>query len=61
MKIGVPAETLTDERRVALVPGVIGLLVKSGHEILVEEGAGGQGGLPGSGIPRSGRRPGCQP
>lgn len=46
MKIGVPAETLTDERRVAMVPGVLGPLVKGGHEILVQEGAGDRAGYP---------------
>ncbi|MDZ4699590.1 MAG: Re/Si-specific NAD(P)(+) transhydrogenase subunit alpha [Rhodothermales bacterium] len=38
--IGVPAETATDERRVALVPEVVGRLVKKGMEIIVEAGAG---------------------
>ncbi len=39
MKIGVPKESASGERRVALVPEVVGKLAKS-HEILVERGAG---------------------
>ena len=40
MIIGVPRETLAGETRVALVPGVIGLLTRDKHEVLVERGAG---------------------
>jgi NAD(P) transhydrogenase subunit alpha len=40
MKIGVPRETFADERRVALVPGVIASLKAKGAEVLVESGAG---------------------
>ena len=40
MKVGVPVETAPGERRVALVPDVAGRLVKAGHEVLVEKGAG---------------------
>ena len=36
MKIGVPKETAQGELRVALVPEVVGKLVKAGHEVLVE-------------------------
>ncbi|MEZ4701721.1 MAG: Re/Si-specific NAD(P)(+) transhydrogenase subunit alpha [Rhodothermales bacterium] len=38
--IGVPAESAADERRVALVPEVVGRLAKKGMEIIVEAGAG---------------------
>lgn len=40
MRIGVPKEAFTEERRVALVPGLIPPLVKGGHEVLVESGCG---------------------
>lgn len=40
MKIGVLKETAANERRVALTPDVAGRLVKSGFEVIVEQGAG---------------------
>lgn len=40
IKIGIPRETATGERRVAIDPFVIGRLLKLGVEILVEKGAG---------------------
>jgi NAD(P) transhydrogenase subunit alpha len=40
MRIGVPRETVTGERRVALAPESVSRLVKSGVEITVERGAG---------------------
>jgi len=40
MKIGVPKETMPDERRVGLVPETVGRLVKSGNTVVVERGAG---------------------
>ena len=40
MRIGVPKEVAPNERRVALTPDVTGKLVKSGHEVVVERGAG---------------------
>src|SRR6266849_3548974 len=40
MKVGVPKETVPQERRVALVPEAVGRLVKAGHEVVVERGAG---------------------
>jgi NAD(P) transhydrogenase subunit alpha len=40
MRVGVPRETVPDERRVALVPDVTSRLVQSGFEIVVERGAG---------------------
>jgi NAD(P) transhydrogenase subunit alpha len=40
MIIGVPKEIAPGERRVALVPDTVVKLIKSGHEILVQEGAG---------------------
>jgi NAD(P) transhydrogenase subunit alpha len=46
MRIGVPKETAEDERRVALVPEVVRKLTGSGHEVVVEAGAGEQALLP---------------
>jgi NAD(P) transhydrogenase subunit alpha len=40
MQIGVPKETAEGERRVALVPEVVGKLSGQGHEIIVQRGAG---------------------
>ena len=40
MKIGVPRETAAGERRVALVPEVVAKLAESGHQVVVEGGAG---------------------
>jgi NAD(P) transhydrogenase subunit alpha len=40
MRIGVPRETAAGERRVALIPEVIGKLVPGGFEVLVQRGAG---------------------
>ncbi|MGV8923319.1 MAG: alanine dehydrogenase [Thermomonas sp.] len=40
MRIGVPKETKTLEGRVALVPAAAGDLVKHGHEVWLEQGAG---------------------
>ena len=40
MRIGVPKETKTLEGRVALVPAAAGDLVKRGHEVWLEAGAG---------------------
>ena len=40
MIIGVPKETQTGENRVALVPDTVVKLIKSGHKITVERGAG---------------------
>src|SRR5689334_17765646 len=40
MKIAVPKEIMANERRVALIPDAAGRLVKAGHEVLIETGAG---------------------
>src|SRR5689334_9735056 len=40
MKIGTPREVHAGETRVALTPGLVPLLCKDGHEVLVETGAG---------------------
>lgn len=46
MKVGVAKETAPNERRVALVPEVIGKLQRSGLEVLVETGAGAGASFP---------------
>ncbi|HEX3467814.1 MAG TPA: Re/Si-specific NAD(P)(+) transhydrogenase subunit alpha [Candidatus Elarobacter sp.] len=46
MKIAVPKERAAGERRVALVPEIVAKLVKSGHTIAVERGAGASAGYP---------------
>jgi H+-translocating NAD(P) transhydrogenase subunit alpha len=46
MKIGVPREVTSGERRVALVPESVARLVKSGVEVAVERGAGVQANFP---------------
>lgn len=40
LTIGIPRETSFQERRVALVPSAVALLVSNGHEVLVETNAG---------------------
>jgi NAD(P) transhydrogenase subunit alpha len=46
MKVGVPRERASGERRVALVPEVMSRLVDSGFEIAVERGAGEEAAFP---------------
>lgn len=40
MIIGVPGEVKSDEYRVALVPAGVELLVRAGHQVLIQAGAG---------------------
>ncbi|MBB5232691.1 alanine dehydrogenase [Deinococcus budaensis] len=40
MKIGLPKEIKVKENRVALTPGGVGTLVRRGHTVVVEQGAG---------------------
>ncbi|MGH2500044.1 MAG: Re/Si-specific NAD(P)(+) transhydrogenase subunit alpha [Candidatus Limnocylindria bacterium] len=40
MRVGVPRESAPGERRVALVPETVARLVKGGHDVVVERGAG---------------------
>lgn len=40
MRVGVPVETTSEERRVALVPESVAKLLAAGFEVVVEEGAG---------------------
>ena len=46
MRIGIPKETVAGERRVAMAPDVVRKLTGSGHEVLVESGAGDLAALP---------------
>jgi NAD(P) transhydrogenase subunit alpha len=48
MRIGVPRETAAGERRVALVPEVVGKLTGGGFEVVVERGAGEAASFPDS-------------
>ena len=41
MRVGVPAEVKEGERRVAITPDGVRELTTSGHEVLIERGAGG--------------------
>jgi len=54
MRIGVPKETVDGEHRVALVPDVVAKLVKSGHSVVVEAGAGAGAMLPDSAFTEAG-------
>ena len=56
MKIGVPKETAAGERRVALVPEVVGKLTKAEHEVLVERGAGEAALIPDEAFEQAGAR-----
>ena len=40
MRIGVPTEIKSDERRVALTPAGVRELVARGHQVIVQRGAG---------------------
>jgi NAD(P) transhydrogenase subunit alpha len=46
MVIGIPRELVPGEDRVALVPGSVPALVKSGAQVIVEQGAGVRAGCP---------------
>ena len=48
MIIGVPKESFTGERRVALVPAVIPNLAQAGFEVVIEAGAGAGASYPDS-------------
>ena len=54
MKIGVPKESAEGERRVALVPDVVGDLTAKGLEVAVESGAGERAGHPDSAYEEAG-------
>jgi alanine dehydrogenase len=46
MNIGVPKEIKEQENRVAVLPSVVYLLTKLGHQVLVEREAGAGAGYP---------------
>ena len=54
MKVGVAKETAPGERRVALVPEVLGKLTAAGLDVLVESGAGAGSAIPDSAFTEAG-------
>jgi len=56
MKIGATRESDSNENRVALVPETVERLVKAGHEIFIEEGAGTAAGFPDSAYEQAGAK-----
>jgi NAD(P) transhydrogenase subunit alpha len=46
MRVGVPKETYPGETRVAVIPSGVTTLVKSGLQVIVEQGAGAAAGFP---------------
>ncbi|BCX46097.1 alanine dehydrogenase [Haloferula helveola] len=40
MKIGIPKEIKAQEARIAMIPGVVGELVRRGHEVFVQQSSG---------------------
>ncbi|WP_309135000.1 alanine dehydrogenase [Cellulomonas sp.] len=56
MQIGVPRETKNREHRVAVTPAGVDRLVRAGHEVLVETGAGAGSHLPDADYERAGAR-----
>jgi len=56
MRIGVPKESAAGERRVALVPEIVGKLVPGGFEVLVERGAGDAAAFPDADYEEAGAR-----
>ena len=61
MKVGVAKETAPGERRVALVPEVLGKLTAAGLEILVERGAGAGSAIPDAAVRRTPARRSSRP
>lgn len=56
MRIAVLRETAPGERRVALVPAGVTRLVRAGHEVRVEQGAGAAAGFPDEAFAAAGAR-----
>ncbi len=54
MRLAVPNETAPGELRVALTPDTVGRLVKGGHEVRIQAGAGERAGFPDSAYTDSG-------
>ena len=60
MVIGIPRELVPGEDRVALVPAGVPALVKSGADVLVEQGAGARAGCPDEAYTAAGARLGSR-
>jgi NAD(P) transhydrogenase subunit alpha len=56
MNVSVPKETASGERRVALVPEVVGRLAKAGIEVTIEPGAGDGAHLPDADYEKAGAK-----
>lgn len=56
MKIGIPKESKDREYRVGMVPDGTSALVRAGHEVVVERGAGVESGFPDEDYVRAGAR-----
>src|SRR5438105_2296994 len=56
MIVGIPKETVAGERRVALVPDLVGKLTKAGLEVVVQAGAGTAAGFVDSAYQEKGAR-----
>jgi NAD(P) transhydrogenase subunit alpha len=56
MIIGVVKETFPGERRVALVPGVLPAIAKTGASVIIEQGAGDEAGFPDSAYQEQGAK-----
>ena len=54
MNIGVPTEIKPSENRVAMVPAGVDALVRDGHEVVVQQGAGLGSGIPDADYVRAG-------
>ncbi|MEO7456490.1 MAG: NAD(P)(+) transhydrogenase (Re/Si-specific) subunit alpha, partial [Gemmatimonadaceae bacterium] len=54
MRLAVPNETAPGELRVALTPDTVGRLVKGGHDVRIQAGAGERAGFPDSAYVASG-------
>lgn len=56
MRIGIPKEVKTREGRVALIPAAVNELVRGGHEVLIQSGAGAVSGYPDEDYRQTGAR-----
>jgi len=56
MQIGIPKEVKTREGRVALIPAAVSELVRGGHEVLIQSGAGAVSGYPDEDYRQAGAR-----
>ncbi|MDM8359414.1 NAD(P)(+) transhydrogenase (Re/Si-specific) subunit alpha, partial [Pandoraea communis] len=54
MRIGIPAETLAGESRVAATPETVKKLVASGHQVVIGRGAGDTASVPDSAFEAAG-------